>query len=128
MTTQRSYRGLEINDNYGLQIIDASGRDVAVRSAGAEQIVALSLIDGLNRTGRAAGPIIMDTPFGRLDLNHRDNILSYLPLVTSQFVLLVHSGEIRKETDLAIIAERVGAVYEIREISSTQSRLERATL
>lgn len=128
MTTQKSYRGLEINDNYGLQIVDSSGRHVAVRSAGAEQIVALSLIDGLNRTGRAAGPVIMDTPFGRLDLNHRDNILSYLPSVTSQFVLLVHSGEIRKETDLAVIAERVGAVYEIKEISSTQSRLERATL
>ena len=128
MTTQKSYRGLEINDNYGLQIVDASGRHVAVRSAGAEQIVALSLIDGLNRTGRAAGPVIMDTPFGRLDLNHRDNILSYLPSVTSQFVLLVHSGEIRKETDLAVIAERVGAVYEIKEISSTQSILERATL
>lgn len=128
MTTQKSYLGLEINDNYGLQIVDASGRHVAVRSAGAEQIVALSLIDGLNRTGRASGPVIMDTPFGRLDLNHRDNILSYLPSVTSQFVLLVHSGEIRKESDLAIIAEKVGAVYEIREISSTQSRLERSTL
>lgn len=128
MTTQKSYRGLEINDNYGLQIIDSSSRYVAVRSAGAEQIVALSLIDGLNRTGRAAGPIIMDTPFGRLDLNHRDNILRYLPSVTSQFVLLVHSGEIRKETDLAVIAERIGAAYEIKEISSTHSRLERATL
>jgi len=128
MTTQKSYRGLEINNNYGLQIVDASGRHVAVRSAGAEQIVALSLIDGLNRTGRGAGPIIMDTPFGRLDLNHRANILSYLPSVTSQFVLLVHSGEIRKETDLAVIAERIGAVYEIKEISSTHSRLERATL
>ena len=128
MTTQKSYRGLEINNNYGLQIVDSSGRHVAVRSAGAEQIVALSLIDGLNRTSRAAGPVIMDTPFGRLDLNHRDNILSYLPSVTSQFVLLVHSGEIRKETDLAVIAERVGAVYEIKEVSSTQSRLERATL
>ena len=128
MTTQKSYRGLEINDNYGLQIVDASGRHVAVRSAGAEQIVALSLIDGLNRTGRAAGPILMDTPFGRLDLDHRDNILSYLPSVTSQFVLLVHSGEIRKDTDLAVIADRIGAIYEIKEISSTQSRLERATL
>ena len=128
MTTQKSYRGLEINDNYGLQIIDASGRPVTVRSAGAEQIVALSLIDGLNRTGRAAGPVIMDTPFGRLDPKHRNNVLSYLPSVTSQFVLLVHSGEVRKETDLEVIAGRIGAAYEIREISSTQSRLERTTL
>ena len=128
MTTQKSYQGLEINDSYGLQIVDSSGRQVTVRSAGAEQIVALSLIDGLNRTGRSAGPVVMDTPFGRLDLKHRDNILSYLPSVTSQFILLVHSGEIRKETDLKVIAERIGAVYEIREISSTHSRLERAEL
>lgn len=125
MTTQKSYKGLEINNNYGLQIIDGSGRHVGVRSAGAEQIVALSLIDGLNRTGRSAGPVIMDTPFGRLDLKHRDNILSYLPSVTSQFVLLVHSGEIRKDTDLAVIASRIGMTYELKEISSTQSRLER---
>ena len=128
MTTQKSYRGLEINENYGLQIVDSTNRHVAVRSAGAEQIVALSLIDGLNRTGRSAGPVIMDTPFGRLDLKHRDNILRYLPSVTSQFVLLVHSGEIRKETDLNSIADRIGAVYEIEEISSTHSILERTTL
>ena len=31
MTTQKSYRGLEINKNYGLQIVDASGRHVALR-------------------------------------------------------------------------------------------------
>lgn len=128
MTTQKSYRGLEIKDNYGLQIVDESGRYVTVRSAGAEQIVALSLIDGLNRTGRSSGPVIMDTPFGRLDLRHRDNILRYLPSVTSQFVLLVHSGEIRKETDLSIIADRIGATYEIKEINSTQSRIERTSL
>lgn len=128
MTTQKAYRGLEINQNYGLSIVDSSGRDVSLRSAGAEQVVALSLIDGLNRTGRAAGPIIMDTPFGRLDLRHRDNILAYLPNVASQFVLLVHSGEIRPETDLTAIRARIGAVYEIREISETQSRIERVSL
>lgn len=128
MTTQKAYRGLEINQNYGLSILDSAGRHVSLRSAGAEQVVALSLIDGLNRTGRAVGPIIMDTPFGRLDLRHRDNILSYLPTVASQFVLLVHSGEIRPETDLTSIKARIGAVYEIREVSETQSIIERATL
>lgn len=128
MTTQSSYQGLEINRNYGLSIIDDLGRRVTVRSAGAEQVVALSLIDGLNRTGRAVGPVVMDTPFGRLDLKHRDNILSYLPTATSQFVLLVHSGEIRPETDLATIAPRIGAVYSIKEISSRQSTIEKEVL
>ena len=128
MTTQGAYQGLKINANYGLSIIDSQGRSVSMRSAGAEQIVALSLIDGLNRTGRSAGPVIMDTPFGRLDPKHRKNILCYLPKVTTQFVLFVHSGEIRRETDLEAIKERVGAVYELVEISETQTKIERSPL
>lgn len=125
MISQKAYRGLVINDSYGLSIQDSQGRKVSIRSAGAEHIVALSLIDGLNRTGRAIGPIIMDTPFGRLDPKHRDNILSYLPTVSSQFVLLVHGGEIRPETDLASINHKIGAAYEIVEVTDTQSRIER---
>jgi DNA sulfur modification protein DndD len=125
MTTQKAYQGLTINNNYGLDIIDSRGRPVSVRSAGAEQIVALSLIDGLNRTGRAVGPVIMDTPLARLDPGHRDNLLSYLPTVTSQLVLLVHGGEIRPDTDLAAVKARLGATYRIEEISDTQSRIER---
>ena len=70
----------------------------------------------------------MDTPFGRLDMQHRDNILNYLPSVTSQFVLLVHSGEIRPETDLATVKDKIGAVYQISEVSETQSRIERASI
>lgn len=128
MSTQKAYRGLEINANYGLSILDTDGRKIPIRSAGAEQVVALSLIDGLNRTGRAIGPVVMDTPFGRLDLLHRDNILNYLPTVTSQFILLVHSGEIRPETDLATIRPRIGEVYSIREISTTCSKVERTSL
>ena len=128
MTTQKAYLGLEINENYGLSIKDSSGRTVSMRSAGAEQVVALSLIDGLNRTGRAIGPVVMDTPFGRLDPKHRDNILAYLPTVTSQFVLLVHSGEITPESDLAGIKAKIGSVYTIKEVSETQSRIERTAL
>jgi DNA sulfur modification protein DndD len=70
----------------------------------------------------------MDTPFGRLDLHHRDNILRYLPTTTSQLVLLVHDGEIRRETDLAPIASRIGAEYEIKEVNPRHSILERVTV
>jgi DNA sulfur modification protein DndD len=128
MTTQKAYSRLEINTNYGLSILDAAGRKVSLRSAGAEQIVALSLIDGLNRTGRAIGPVVMDTPFGRLDLKHRDNILTYLPTVTSQFVLLVHGGELRPESDLKAIRSRIGASYAIMEVSDSHSKIERISL
>ncbi len=124
MSTQKSYQGLQINDNYGLTILDNNGEEVPVRSAGAEQIVALSLIDGLSRAGRSAGPVVMDTPFGRLDMKHRKNILSYLPTSASQLVLFVHDGEIRGTDDLSSIAHRIGGQYEIREISPNYSTLE----
>jgi DNA sulfur modification protein DndD len=127
LITQKSYKGLTINQNYGLSIVDDNDRTVGIRSAGAEQIVALSLIDGLNRTGRLVGPVVMDTPFGRLDPSHRDNILQYMPTAASQFVLFVHRGEVR-ENDLESIASRIGAMYEIREVSSRQSSLERVGL
>ena len=79
LTSEQDFRALSINENYGLTIMDEKGRAVPERSAGAEQIVALSLIDGLNKAGRRGGPIVMDTPFGRLDWTHRRNVLSFLP-------------------------------------------------
>lgn len=127
LTTQKRYSGLRINSNYGLTILDDLQHEVTVRSAGAEQIVALSLIDGLSRAGRAAGPVVMDTPFGRLDPRHRANILSYLPSASSQLVLLVHEGEVRRQGDLDHISARIGCAYEIKEVSPRHSRIERIT-
>lgn len=125
MSTQKAYQGLQINQNYGLTILDQNGLEVSLRSAGAEQIVALSLIDGLSHAGRTAGPVVMDTPFGRLDTKHRKNILAYLPKAASQLVLFVHDGEIRGADDLDVLAHRIGARYEIREVSPSHSTLER---
>lgn len=125
LTTQKDYSGLKINSNYGLTILDDQGEAIPLRSAGAEQIVALSLIDGLSRTGRSAGPVVMDTPFGRLDPKHRSNILNYLPKHASQLILLVHEGEINRKEDLAEIAHRIGAEYEIKEKSLRISKIEK---
>lgn len=125
MSTQKNYKGLKINSNYGLSIVGSDGMSVPVRSAGAEQIVALSLIDGLSHAGRKAGPIIMDTPFGRLDTKHRRNILHYLPDSASQLVLFVHDGEIGDELSLSAISHRIGARYEIKEVTQSHSILEK---
>lgn len=125
LTTEKTYSGLEINENYGLSIIDHENRVLKERSAGAEQIVALSLIDGLNRTARKSGPIVMDTPLGRLDPKHRSNVLGYLPKMADQVILLVHEGEIDPKKDMNNFAERIGARYQIERISATESRIER---
>jgi len=125
LTTEKTYSGLQINQSYGLSILDQEGRVLSERSAGAEQVVALALIDGLNKTSGKNGPIIMDTPLGRLDPKHRKNILQYLPDMSEQVVLLVHEGEIDSQRDTKTIASRIGARYEIKRISATQSRIEK---
>lgn len=127
LSTQSKYSGLKINNNYGLAILDERGHEVTIRSAGAEQIVALSLIDGLARAGRSAGPVVMDTPFGRLDLGHRANILKYLPSTTQQLILFVHAGEVDRNNDLAQISSRVAGIYEIKEVSPRHSKIEKVT-
>ncbi|MCB9980243.1 MAG: AAA family ATPase [Rhodospirillales bacterium] len=126
LTTETTYKGLKINENYGLTIVDREGRDVLQRSAGAEQIVALSLIDGLNRTARKTGPIIMDTPLGRLDLKHREQVLRYLPEMGEQVILLVHEGEIRKDEIMESLSARIGKVCNIERVSSSESKLTEA--
>ena len=126
LTTQKKYSGLKINSSYGLIILDKDKNEVPLRSSGAEQIVALSLIDGLGRTGRAYGPVVMDTPFGRLSSSHRKNILNYFPRYASQLILLVHDGEInRSREDLQTIADRLGKEYQITEISEYNSLIEK---
>ena len=125
ITTEKTYSGLQINQSYGLSILDKEGRMIKERSAGAEQVVALSLIDGLNKTSSTKAPIVMDTPLGRLDPKHRRNILQYLPDMSEQVVLLVHEGEIDAMRDTEVFAPRIGIRYEIKRISATQSRIDR---
>ena len=85
--------------------------------------MALSLIDGLNKAARRLDPIVMDTPFGRLDSRHRQNVLRYLPEMAEQVILLVHEGEMDPSRDLPLIRDNVSAIYEIERVSSRQSRL-----
>ena len=123
LTTDKSYSGLRINDYYGLVILDANGNEVQVRSAGAEQVVALSLIGSLNRNAVRRGPIIMDTPFGRLDPTHRENILRFLPTLADQVTLLVHSGEVDRDRDLGHVSDKIDREYEITYVTSSRSEL-----
>ncbi|MEM7603194.1 MAG: hypothetical protein AAF357_17510, partial [Verrucomicrobiota bacterium] len=68
-TEEKDYDRLMINDQYGLSIVHSDGKLEDGRSAGAEQVVALALMGALQANAPLSGPIVMDTPFGRLD-NH----------------------------------------------------------
>lgn len=94
LTTEQDYEGLRINDSYGLTIVHRDGTDIPVRSAGAEHVVALSLMGALQNNAPLRGPIVIDSPFGRLDSGHTKNIVRALPSMAHQVALLVYEDEL----------------------------------
>jgi len=94
LTTEPDYSELRINDSYGLAIVHKDGSDIPVRSAGAEHVVALCLVGALQNNAPLRGPIIIDSPFGRLDRGHTRNVVKSLPAMAEQVVLLVYDDEL----------------------------------
>lgn len=124
LSSDRDYVGLRIHDNYGLSIVHKSGRLVPGRSSGYEHIVALSLIGALHKNAPLRGPIIMDSPFGRLDLTHKKNIVKQLPGMAEQSILLAYTGEIEAPVAREALAGSLIREYKLNRISSMYTRIE----
>ena len=68
-------------------------------SAGEKQIYAISLLWGLARTSGRPLPMIIDTPLGRLDSDHRGRLIEhYFPHASHQVVVLSTDTELDKQT------------------------------
>jgi DNA sulfur modification protein DndD len=113
LVSKNAFSNLEINENYGLRLVDDAGRSFDHRGAGVEQVVALSLILALGRKAVRSGCLVLDTPFARLDDVHRDNILHYLPLESEQVILLLQSGEKLSTKSSENLLPRVSNRYQI---------------
>jgi DNA sulfur modification protein DndD len=64
-------------------------------SAGEKEIFAISLLSALVKVSGKDLPIVIDTPFGRLDSKHRTNIVKkYFPNASHQVILLSQDEEV----------------------------------
>ena len=114
---------LVINNNYGIGI--KSGTKELTASAGGSQIVALSLIFSLRDILESRAPILMDTPMARLDTKYRKGLLEVAPNQGTQFILLVHDGEIDPESALhTLIRPRIGKSYKLKKENTRHSEIE----
>ena len=112
------YGGLRITEDYKIELLDTVGepRDT---SEGGRQLLALSLIGALKHAAVRGGPVVLDSPLGRLDLQHRANVLqSWIPSLGAQAVLLVQSGELTQETADELLGSLIGRTYQIRRPTS----------
>lgn len=118
------YTSLKINDNYGLYMVHKTGEIVPLRSAGFEHVVALSLIGALHKNAPLRGPIIMDSPFGRLDPTHKRNITKVLPRMSEQIVLLVYTSEINEQDARDTLGPNLKREYRLQRYSSFYTQIE----
>jgi DNA sulfur modification protein DndD len=83
---------VKLYDNFESEI------DKTKMSAGEREIYAIALLWALVQVSGKKLPIVVDTPFGRLDSIHRKNLLeNYFPQASHQVILLSQDEEIVNE-------------------------------
>jgi DNA sulfur modification protein DndD len=123
LRSEPEFAKLTINDQYGLRILDSRGMPVEDRSAGYEHLVALSLIGALQECAAVSGPVVMDSPFGRLDPHHVKAVVENLHVLANQVFLLVHEGELDPERARQQIRGHLLAEFELERVSAYQTRI-----
>lgn len=124
ISSDPDYVALKINDKYGLAIMHKSGDPIPLRSSGFEHIVALSLIGALHKNAPLSGPIIMDSPFGRLDPTHKKNITKSLPMMSDQVILLAHTDELDGQLAREVLGNNLKKEYRLRKYGSFHTEIE----
>lgn len=105
---RRMLRRIVVENDYSLQVLDPWGKEfLANISAGQRQVASIAFILALAKA--AAGgdvlemPLFMDTPFGKLSWQHRENLIRAIPSSAAQWILLATDTELgRREADLLL--------------------------
>jgi DNA sulfur modification protein DndD len=114
----QGYGGLRISSDYHVQLVD-SADNPRPTSEGGKQLVALALIGALKHEAVRGGPVVIDSPLGRLDLDHRANVLqTWIPSLASQSILLVQSGELTSPDAHRLLGSSLGREYVIERPSN----------
>ncbi|MEO2069599.1 MAG: DNA sulfur modification protein DndD [Desulfurobacteriaceae bacterium] len=94
-------RDLHIDpETFEITLFDLNNRKIPIDrlSSGERQIFAISFLWGLAKTSGKKLPVIIDTPLGRLDNEHRENLANnYFPQISHQVIILSTNVEVDKE-------------------------------
>ena len=112
-----------LDEEYVLRVSDRFGKEARPEmSAGERQVLSLSFIAAIAKVAVKTTipdlqsqrfPILMDTPFGRLSTQHRENITATIPDIAAQMILLVTDEELRGKAR-ENLQEYIGEEYELQ--------------
>lgn len=106
LDSNRLIASVQIDEFFQLQYLDAGSSPIPMSSisAGMKQLAATALLWALKDACGRKLPVIIDTPLGRIDKQHQDNLLNkYYPHAAQQVILLPTDSELdeRKRQSLA---------------------------
>lgn len=84
-------------ETFGVTLLDHHKRAIPREdlSSGEKQIFAIAMLWGLARTSGKSLPVVIDTPLGRLDSDHRKKLVNeYFPHASHQVILLSTDTEV----------------------------------
>ncbi len=87
---------IEIDENCDVKLLNSDGTDLRGYdlSAGEKQIFTQALISAVSSVSGRGFPMVIDTPLGRLDVEHRKGVLSHLARREHQVILLSTNTEV----------------------------------
>ncbi len=103
---------IEIDNDGTTRILGKTNRELVFdRSAGENQIFATALIAGLAEVSGVKAPMVVDTPLGRLDSLHRQNIFKFWTGNTERQVILLSQDKEIDPDFYKSIKDNVSATY-----------------
>lgn len=102
-------------ETFDISLIGADGAEIPrdSLSAGERQIFAVAMLWALGKTSGRSLPMVIDTPFSRLDHRHRRSIIeNYVTAASHQVILLCTDTEMTPDLE-ELISPYVTAVYQL---------------
>lgn len=97
---------ININAKYEIEVIGWNDKNITPDiSQGQRQIVSLAFITALSKVATKifksqSFPLFMDTPFGRISGENRDQLIQNIPTLTSQWILLLTDTELTVQEEI----------------------------
>ncbi|MBN1459271.1 MAG: AAA family ATPase [Armatimonadetes bacterium] len=132
--SRANIKRVTVSDDYSLQVLDRYDRPfLANISAGQRQVLSIAFIAALAQAAardvRLEMPLFMDTPFGRLSAVHRQNLISEIPHLAAQWVLLATDTEFRRQEARWLASEgRWGRFYRLLPAEDGATMIEEAKI
>ncbi|EPY6703717.1 TPA: DNA sulfur modification protein DndD [Klebsiella quasipneumoniae subsp. similipneumoniae] len=103
-------------ESFDVELVDENDNVInrKLLSAGEKQIYAIAILEALAKTSGRDLPVIIDTPLGRLDSQHRDKLINhYFPFASHQVVLLSTDTEVDERYFVDQLRDDISHAYEI---------------